>query len=521
MTRSHRFAICVLFLGAAIAYAGEDPKPDRPPTTPPVAPPGAKEVAAKLPAAAASRPADRTPVPGAKQQLEARKLVRDVFKGAFAQKGMDERKALAQKLINEGVATSDDATSRYVLFSEGVQLGVELGDAELLLQGIASIDRYFNIDALAMKRDLLAKASRNMRVPDQFKALARAYMSAAEDLAGKDNYMDASRLLKQAEQAAMRGRSVPLLTKIRSRSRTMTTLQRDYLQIKNLRKKLEQNPEDPRANRTVGEFLCFKKGKWADGMAHLALSGDKDLKDIAALELGAVDSAAKKAALGDKWWQLAGKTRDKIRSKAMLDRGTSWYCAAAPDLKGLAQVRVNKKIESLFGGARIWDMQRTRKKGEKLGGTTVNIREVMTIEFWMCTEADEGPLLTKRTDPLDGSITFSLRDGCLQVIGDAPKHLKHGASQSPVNDGVWHHVAAVKSGLEVKVFVDGRRQQSFETRSTFTSRTPWVLGHHGPWKQEGIDCRFCKIRISKTARYNEDFRPQWDYLRDEATLLMK
>ena len=82
-------------------------------------------------------------------------------------------------------------------------------------------------------------------------------------------------------------------------------------------------------------------------------------------------------------------------------------------------------------------------------------------------------------------------------------------------------MAAVKKNTIVTVFVDGQPKLELETRVTFSSASPWVIGYHGPWKLHGINAKLCKIRFSSVERYAEPFKPQRDYIKDQATVFMK
>jgi hypothetical protein len=161
------------------------------------------------------------------------------------------------------------------------------------------------------------------------------------------------------------------------------------------------------------------------------------------------------------------------------------------------------------------------KEGKSLGGSRINVGEVMTIEFWVATKAEDAALLTKRQNETDGSITICIRRGGAHAIGDAPEHFKSATAKNAVADGTWHHLAVVKKARNVKFYVDGRYQAAFKTKPSFTSGSPWTLGCHPPWKLEGADARICGIRISKSARYESDFSPPWTYRKDADTLLLK
>lgn len=477
-------------------------------------------LATSLLAAAADAPAKAT-VPPAAEQKKALKLIRDVFKSSYARTGEEEQTALAEKLITQGIDTNNDPASRYVLFDEARNIAVKLGCVKLGFKAIDSVYKYYDIDVVNTKRSFLGETSRFMRKPAQHLSLAKGYLRVAEDLVNTDLYLDAGRLLTLAETAARRARDMPTIAEVRAKSQQVSALQREFLQIRGLLKKLKDAPDDPRCNLRVGQFLCFRKGEWKKGLPHLAKSGDKGLAEIAGKELSPQEKPEQMTALGDAWWGMAKKTRDGVQTEAMVQRGAMWYRKAAAKLSGLAQTSLNRKLETLFAGAKIWELSRSKKEGVSLGGSHINVSEVMTIEFWVATKVEDGALLTKRKTEGDGSITFCVQRSGTHAFGDAPEHFKYASAKTKVADGTWHHLAAVKKDIDVKFYVDGKFQGAFKTRTTLTSRAPWTLGCHPPWKLEGIDAKFCRIRFSKNARYEGDFTPEWTYGKDAETLMFK
>ncbi len=70
------------------------------------------------------------------------------------------------------------------------------------------------------------------------------------------------------------------------------------------------------------------------------------LRECAAAEINSPTAPDEQAKLGDLWWALAEHAKGKEKSDC-LERCDKWYSAALPGLKGLAQTKVNKRVEEL------------------------------------------------------------------------------------------------------------------------------------------------------------------------------
>ncbi|MFY8108175.1 MAG: LamG-like jellyroll fold domain-containing protein [Bacteroidia bacterium] len=83
-----------------------------------------------------------------------------------------------------------------------------------------------------------------------------------------------------------------------------------------------------------------------------------------------------------------------------------------------------------------------------------------TVEFWMKTSASSGYLVTKRITCGHGSF-FNISHNSVIAVevdqdGAGTNYLAMSSTNNkPVNDGKWHHIAVVREGVNIKIYIDG------------------------------------------------------------------
>jgi hypothetical protein len=371
-----------------------------------------------------------------------------------------------------------------------------------------------------LKEEVLSAISKEVRAPEEASRTAENVLKVVDEALAADRYELASRLAAAAIKLAARTKDPAMMSNARLVEERSETLHREWSRLESKRKILRESPGDPAANLDLGRFFCFLKGDWTRGLPMLAKSDDVSLKAASELDLAGPKAGTDQVLVGRKWAQLAekqgGSSKKIIEGRALL-----WFEAAHPNLNGLEKAEVGRKIASLlFGKAQVWETSR-EAAGVALGNETQNVPADCTIEFWFSTTAGSGILLSKRQQESDASLTLSLEGGRPGVLGDAPFYKVEGTATMSVNDGRWHHLAVVKINTRVLLYVDGRSVAGITTRPNLPSRSPWVLGYHGSWQRGALEAKFCKIRLSKIARYSGSFTPRGDYSTDKNTLFLK
>ena len=283
------------------------------------------------------------PVPEADAQRKAEKLIREVFAEDYSKKDANSRRAFAQKLLRQALDSKDDAASRYVLLREAVDVAAQAGDVTSCLSATDEMGRAFEVQPLALKKASLEKVRKLVVAPADFGLLAEAYLDLGTQSLKAADFDLAGEAAREAEAAAQKGKSIPLLGKARSLAKEVADSRLEASRIEQIRKKLAGDPSDPEANLVMGRHHCLKLGNWDQGLPLLAKGSDALLKALAVQDLARPKDGPELVKLGDGWWDAgekeAGVSRDSCRQRA-----AHWYRGALPGASGLTRVRIEKRI---------------------------------------------------------------------------------------------------------------------------------------------------------------------------------
>ena len=208
----------------------------------------------------------KSSVPAEDAQIEATKLIREVYGTEYAEAKTAEKKtALAEKMIEKGVQSQDNVASQYVLFKTARDIAAQAGDETTTFQAIEQLDRLFQIDVLAMKATVLPKVVKAARQRSQNKLLAEQLASLIDDAVAVDRLDVASELCEIALTVARKAKDNSVLKQAQNRKKEVQEIVQAAEEIHNAKKTLDEKPDDPTANSVVGKYLCFLKGSWDKG----------------------------------------------------------------------------------------------------------------------------------------------------------------------------------------------------------------------------------------------------------------
>jgi len=289
---------------------------------------------------------DKLPIPDTVSKKKASAEIKELFGGEFSKAKTPTKKVkLAKKLLQEGVATKGNPTSRYVLFRIAKDIAAGAGDADTAFKAIDQMDKFYKIDSLRLKSDTLIKAAKNTKTKNATKVIVEKGTLLIEDAVKKDKYDLAKQLGKITLAAARKVRDLDAAKKIVERNKEIKIIAQEYEEIKFAFATLETKPADSTANTKVGKFYCLAKGNWERGLPMLVLGSDATLKTLAVKELQGPKNADF-LMLGEGWWQQAAKA-EGLAQKQLQAHAAIWFRKAMPRLTGIDKTRVAKRLEQV------------------------------------------------------------------------------------------------------------------------------------------------------------------------------
>ena len=285
----------------------------------------------------------KAPVPPEADQAQSAKLIHEVFKEDYAKKGPADRILLAKKLLRQALETNDDPASCFVLLRESRELASAAGDSETALRAVAETARKYQGDYSGARAGVLTAASKTAKSPEEFQRLARSCLAWADEALQAEDVDGASRAAALAAQMARGGKDVQLVTRCEAKVRECADAKGIGDRLLKAREAL-RNGDDPAAHLTVGQYLCFVKEDWKQGLSHLAKGGDESLKSLAVRDLANPPSTAEQIAVGDGWWEVAEKQTGSAKERARR-RAAVWYDRALAAAGGLQKLRLEKRLQ--------------------------------------------------------------------------------------------------------------------------------------------------------------------------------
>ena len=256
---------------------------------------------------------------------------------------------MAGKLLDQAQATRDDAVARFVLLRLACELVASAGALTEAFGVVDKIQADFDVAAIVMKVDILAKAVEAGRAGGHGGVNPQVAIEAALGLMDEamktDDFKTASHICKLAATAARSTKDPQVVRDVVARTREVDRLKGKFVAVAKAMETLEADPADADANLTVGKWHCFSKGDWGKGLPLLRKGADEKLTAIADRDLGLPTDPKAQAALADAWWELAESEQGQSKS-IVQGRAAHWYEQALPNLSGLDKAKVEKRLEA-------------------------------------------------------------------------------------------------------------------------------------------------------------------------------
>ncbi len=306
--------------------------------------------APEQPAAAVAQPGKHE-MPGDADVRAALELVGDLFRERIAAAETAEAKIeVAHELLKMAADIRDEPAQQYVLIGEAGKLAIAAADTSVLAEAIAALDADFNVDAIARHAAALEIASRGSMSSAAAPELAGAMADLMQRAAETDRFDVVETLRDTLKKKLLRRVPSDSRTELLAVLNQTEEMEKAFQAAERAKAKLADDDEtnDADAHRAIGEYLCFVKADWAEGLTHLTKGSDAELKRLAENDIGIPTAAAEQLALADGWWEHAeNEKRDEIAKRAQQARAAFWYKQALPSLTGLKATKIKQRLEEI------------------------------------------------------------------------------------------------------------------------------------------------------------------------------
>lgn len=289
----------------------------------------------------------KRPVPSDAELQQAMTLAREVYGEEYkAAKTSDQKRALAEKLIQKAAESKADLPSHFTLLKLARDVAATGGEADLALKAVEQLIAIFEVNPVAVKHEALTKAAQAARTQKQKEIVAQAAVALMDEAVSADSYDIAQEVGKRGLVAARAARQKEVVAQLLMKTKEVEEIASEYDKAREAMAAIKDRPVDPALNLVVGKYLCFVKADWGRGLPMLALGSDETLSALSKQELQGANSADEQAKLGDGWWNLAQKEMGGAKSR-LEGRAAYWYRQALPGLTGLAKDRIQNRVGSI------------------------------------------------------------------------------------------------------------------------------------------------------------------------------
>ncbi len=291
------------------------------------------------------------PLPEEAAQKKAEETIRkSLFPHDFeAAERSGRHEALAKKLLEEGLATTEDPPATFVLLKLAAIESAAAGDIETTFAAFDALAQRFQPTPLEFKMNVvesLAKAAKLTAA--QRVLLATRMLETTSDAAEREQYELADRALALARQLSSKARDPALVKEVANRGKRLQESKQAYQKVEQSLKTIESSPDDVGANEIVGRYYCFTKGNWQRGLKYLVAVDDQGLRDLAKRDLASPKAGAQRLALADDWWDLS-ETQHGLARQTIRQRAAYWY-KQIEGLTGLNQSKVRHRLAEIANG---------------------------------------------------------------------------------------------------------------------------------------------------------------------------
>ena len=297
-------------------------------------------------------PEEKLAVPDADAQQAAEKQTRAVFKSDYENSRTPAQKLeFAKKLYRHGLTMDDDPVARFVLLQTSRKLAMQAGQADVALQAVDGLEKFYDVNALELKAEALEAVAAKLRTAEDHRQMLAPAMALVEQALAAERLDLAKSIGERGLSSAKKANDAAVVKKITARMKVVQALDKAQQRSQAAVAALQKNPADAAAHLALGEYLCFMKDNWDQGLSHLAQASDATLKSLATRERAAPAAAAEQLTLADAWFDLGQKRAGYLFESQIKSHAGQWYEKALAGLTGLDKTKAERRLQELAAAA--------------------------------------------------------------------------------------------------------------------------------------------------------------------------
>lgn len=286
------------------------------------------------------------PVPSEADRDTARTKVASIFDVEEA-KTADERMTLAKLLLATAPDTKDDPIEQFVLLNMAREIAADAGQIRLAFEAVTQLESLFDFDAAPVRMATFGMAVKAKVSHTQKREVVAVGIEMIDQLIDQDEHVTALKLVTPLLEISRKAGDKQSSDRLLERRKRALDLQSSYAAVTTAVATLEDDPDDAKANLTVGRYQAFIKGDWGTGLTLLAKGDSDPLAAAAIAELGSSEDAERPLTRAEAWWTAAQQETDDDVRRQMLNFALMAYVRAEPSLSGLDKVRAKKQVQGI------------------------------------------------------------------------------------------------------------------------------------------------------------------------------
>jgi hypothetical protein len=283
----------------------------------------------------------KLPVPHSAEQIQAEHLIQERYKADYAQHDPADQLILSRKLRDDINQFADDGPVRYVMLREARELAVDGGDLDAAFAAIDEMDQIFIINAREMKASAMTAIIDKSTVPRE--GLIEKYLQIADGAVAIGDIDWANKACVLAGMLSDQMPNSPYKQRVKDEHTAVMQAVRDQKVIAAAIGRLKLHPDNAADNLLVGNYACFVRELWPQGLPYLAKGSDAKLKSLAQNELNSPTDADALAAMADAWWDYGNSVTGKPAERSHL-HAADLYRQALANLSGDKKTQAQQRI---------------------------------------------------------------------------------------------------------------------------------------------------------------------------------